>query len=82
MVFPPETSTLSPIRQLLQQYGIETRVGFVPLHRSLQGSGRLPLTEDLSERTLTLPVTRPLKRKRITQLLSAIELQSSLPQQP
>ena len=82
LVFPPKTSTLSPIRQLLQQYGIETRVGFVPLHRSLQGSGRLPVTEDLSQRTLTLPVTRPLKRKRITQLLSAIELQSSLPKQP
>ena len=80
VVFPAEAS-VGPMRRLLKRHGIETRVGFFPLHRFFPESRPLPVTEDLSGRTLTLPVTRPLKRKRITQLLSAIKLQSRFVQE-
>ncbi len=73
LILPEAGPTANEVVAFLHRAGIEARRGYEPLHGTADTAGEsLPVTETLSERTVLLPVTSSLMRRRPRQALEKL----------
>ncbi len=70
LILSADGPTVAVTQGWLASIGIESKVGYSPLHQLFRGGAPLSVTEDLSRRVVFLPVTSQIRSKRSLQLLS------------